>query len=592
MISPGIDAAVFACYNPPSDVVDRIIAVSRAVRMVFVVDDASRTHADELYERLANCDNVTVVTKASNSGIAHSLNLGFVRAMDAGAEYILTLDQDTTVDEGVIALLNGSIDELDAMAPGKWGAVGPGTVNGMRYHRSVAADLCETYEIIQSAAVFSAGALRDVGLADESLVIDCVDTDLCLRLRAGGFGVYVDERIRIAHPIGSGNSIRILGRRVSSTDHSASRRYYIIRNRLLMFRRYGRTEIRWLLISLRRLIVSTILSLTIEQHRLDNLRATGRGVLDFVRGRLGPRPAVRSSDPGNHEPHDGVAVVLVTHNGMTFLREQVDSMLEQVMRPEVIFVVDDHSSDGSREFVVGYVAERGGPRVEIVEGADRTPSSDLFTRIAANFAAGIEAASNYRFIALSDQDDLWESDRLTRQRDRLLSTGALLTVGNGRLIDEEGTPTGLTLRDSFPVLGTWTSASGRLRLRSILRAPMATGAAMMLDRNLVPQGLPIPAGWLHDRWLSLAAAALGALDVDVRPVIRYRVYPAQVVGMRTRTNKPGGQHLSESAARPYRAARKLFDLSVRLRGRAVDPELRRELRLHRLLRTYLSGNVE
>lgn len=592
MTGLNIDVVIFACYNPPAEVIERIVAVSNLVESVIVVDDGSQAPFLSLYKALGNYSNVAVVTKTANMGIAHSVNIGFVRAITAGARFVMTLDQDTIVTERLIESLNLAIDQLEHSEPNRWGVVGPGTVNGMRYQAIGAASLSKTHEIIQSAAVFNVSALDHIGLADESLVIDCVDTDLCLRLRRRGYDVYVDERIQMNHPIGSGNSIRLFGRRVSLTNHSASRRYYITRNRLVMFGRYGRSEKRWLLVSLRRLIVSTVLSLTVEQHRWDNFRATGRGIVDFLRGRSGKLLETPSLASSNDFPCDAVAVVLVTHNGMSYLREQVDSILNQVEAPEVIFLIDDHSGDGSKDFVIDYVAAQGGPPVELVENLDLDSRSDLFTRIASNFAAGLEAASSYRYIALSDQDDVWESDRLRRQRNRLLMTGALLTVGNGRIIDQSGTLTGMTLRQTFPTTCTWMSANDQSRLRAVLRGPAATGAAIMLDSRLMPRAMPIPRGWLHDRWLSLSAAALGVLDLDDHPVIRYRVYPSQAVGTQTRTNKTGLQHLTESVGKPYRAGRKLFDLSVRLRRRASDPALRRELAFRRLLRTYLANNVE
>lgn len=285
-----IDAAVLACYNPPEDVCERIATLAHCVTDVIVVDDGS---ADtRIYERLRPYPNVTVVTKEQNHGIAHSLNIGFAAALAGGARFILTLDQDSGVDEALIGQLTESVVHLERTNPGGWGAVGPGMVGGLRYTRRAASGLGETPEIIQSGAVFTASALRDAGMADESLVIDCVDTDLCLRMRRKGFRIYVDNDVEMPHTIGTGDTVRILGRRVLLSNHRPFRRYYITRNRLIMFRRYGLAEPRWMLLSARRLAVATLLAITVEEDRGAKLSAVRRGVTDFVRGRRGPgRPA-------------------------------------------------------------------------------------------------------------------------------------------------------------------------------------------------------------------------------------------------------------------------------------------------------------
>lgn len=213
---------------------------------------------------------------------------------------------------------------------------------------------------------------------------------------------------------------------------------------------------------------------------------------------------------------------------------------------------------------------------------------DVYTRIAANFSAGIAAASqSHRFIALSDQDDVWCRDRLSRQHARLRKTGAVATIGDGQLIDEFDRVVDETLRDRFPILSDWITATPRARLESILRSPMATGAAMMIDRELTELALPIPRGWLHDRWFSIVATAAARLDVDDHIVIKYRISDQQAVGVRTQVNKAAWRHALEAAKRPEKACRRVRDLN-RLRVIAAGQQMRSALTIPRLMWTYLA----
>lgn len=575
-----IDFAVFACFNPPSDIIDRIAAVALQVSAVVVVDDGSTDIDLSMYDALAAIDNVSVVVEPENRGIAHSLNIGFAAALEAGANSVVAFDQDAIVDDSLIESLARAVRELDRSVP-DWGAVGPGVVNGFTYDGNRNQDLVSTYELIQSAAVFNARALRECGLADESLFIDSVDTDLCLKLRAGGFGVYVDGRIELAHPIGNGRTFDVFGRRLSSTNHSATRRYYMTRNRLVMFARYGRAEKKWCAGAMFWFVVSIVLSITVADHRWATLRATARGMGDFARGRRGPLPGA-----DRRSVQDGIAVVLVTHNGTRYLRKQLESMVAQDVPPDSVYLVDDQSSDGSSEYVADFFAQHSEIPLKVVP-APAQRSSDLYTRIAANFSAGLVAASGFRYIAFADQDDVWEPDRLVRQRCRLEASGALLTAGNGSLIDADGVLTGETLRDRFPVLAEWEAASSVVRLRSVLRESMATGAALMVDRRIVDLGVPIPPGWLHDRWLSLVAGSRDGLDVDDAVVIQYRIYPEQVVGLSGENKVSSWKRIADAARKPYLSVRKVRHLTWQLRRVARDPSIRSELSIHGVLRTYL-----
>ncbi len=165
----------------------------------------------------------------------------------------------------------------------------------------------------------------------------------------------------------------------------------------------------------------------------------------------------------------------------------------------------------------------------------------------------------------------------------------MLTAGNGTLIDGDGVLTGQTLRDRFPVLPEWDQAEPVVRLRSVLQESMATGAAMMIDSRILTVGLPIPAGWLHDRWLSIVAVAEGALDVDSSTVVQYRVYPQQAVGLSGRNGLSGWQRIRSGSGKPLLTVRKVRDLSFVLRNKLSDNAIRSELAVPNVLRIYLGA---
>ncbi|TSD93192.1 glycosyltransferase [Skermania sp. ID1734] len=583
MPGAAIDAAVFACFDPPTEVLSRIQLVAKRIPLVVVVDDGSPGLPQDFYETLAGVPNVVVKHHDRNFGLARALKSGFTAALEQDCRHIVTFDQDTEIGDELLDRLESTVGEVDSDGR-RWGAVGPGRINGFAYDGSDAHALYEATELIQSGAVFNSDALRACGLADESLVIDSVDTDLCLRMRSSGWSVYADARIDMAQPIGNVRVLEFLGRRLVSTNHSAQRRYYMTRNRLEMFRRYRRFDAKWCLRALFWLFVASVLAVTVEDHRWASARAIGAGVRDFVRHRSGPRVAEAEAASAP----DAIAVVLVTHNGAKYIEEQLESIVEQSVLPEAVFLVDDSSHDGTPGLVRDFFADH--PNIRLLEVTAPARSSDLYTRIASNFEAGLRAASGFRFIALSDQDDIWEPDRLARQRGRLQRTGAVMTAANALVVDAGGEPTGETLRDRFPVLADWENADPVEQLRSVLQQSMATGAASMVTNELVEASVPMPYGWLHDRWLSVVAVAMGRLDADDTPVVRYRVYPHQAVGFSGQVGLFGWRRIRDAARKPYINTRKVWDL-MRLR-RMATKETRPEFRVCSVLRTYVDGRPD
>jgi hypothetical protein len=273
------------------------------------------------------------------------------------------------------------------------------------------------------------------------------------------------------------------------------------------------------------------------------------------------------------------AAVMTTHNGERFLRRQCESIFGQELLPAVLIVVDDASTDGSRD-ILRDLAQSAPIPVELIPIASSNVSNRK-SRIAGNVARGLEAASEYGIVVMSDQDDEWLPDRVVRQRDRLLANpGAMLVAGDGILIDDEGRETGGRLRDSFPPPPQWDFLDPAGRMRAALRTPFVTGAASALTIALARLMLPVPPGWLHDRWATLVAVAGDGLVLQGEPVIRYRIHQGQVLGQRQAGIGTGGRRwrqVSERGAGPLEAATRATHVVRRLRPIATDPAVRREL---------------
>jgi hypothetical protein len=213
--------------------------------------------------------------------------------------------------------------------------------------------------------------------------------------------------------------------------------------------------------------------------------------------------------------------------------------------------------------------------------ADGSNISNRKSRIASNVVRGLAAAASYEVVVLSDQDDEWLGDRLARQRDILRNDStAMLVAGDGILIDEAGQEIGGRLSDSFPRPRDWETLDAASRMRAALRAPFVTGAASALTMALVRLMLPVPNGWLHDRWATLVAVASEGLVLQSEPVMKYRIHEGQLLGQRQAEIGAGRRRWAqviERGAGPVEAAARVTQVVRRLRPIATDPCVRREL---------------
>jgi glycosyltransferase involved in cell wall biosynthesis len=107
---------------------------------------------------------------------------------------------------------------------------------------------------------------------------------------------------------------------------------------------------------------------------------------------------------------DGISVIVANYNRASMIGETLRSILSQTRVPDEIIVVDDGSTDESRDVIRAF-----GPRIRLIEQENSGPA------VARN--RGL-AVSNGEFIQFMDSDDLCAHNKLDEQIAALLRTGA------------------------------------------------------------------------------------------------------------------------------------------------------------------------
>jgi len=247
--------------------------------------------------------------------------------------------------------------------------------------------------------------------------------------------------------------------------------------------------------------------------------------------------------------------VLVTHNSQAFLAELLDSVDGQTQPLDQLIVIDDNSTDSTRNIL----SERG-----IIAIRSTSTATDLSTRIAGNFLQGVRHAPPGAIVILGDHDDTWLPNRVEHQSKIMRAfPNAAMLASDGNI---KTTDTNRTLRSTFPVPANWSALSKRQQFTYALKHSIATGGASAVRPSRLPA--TIPAGWLHDRWWSLAAISKNAMVLDSEPVINYRTTPEQQVGLNTQAQHRNTEAwLTHHAKNTGRSIKRSADLALLFTGR-------------------------
>ena len=278
-------AGVTVLYNPGRDVEECIRSYLDGVDTLFVVDNSERPDG-ALVERLSVHSNIRYLRNDGNQGLAHALNRGARQAIAIGATWLLMMDQDSRFAAGAFTAM-----VADAAAVGldqkDWSLFVPRIVHGDDPAPAIVRDrYLPVLTAWTSGSLLSLRCYEDVGPFLESLFIDSIDHEYCLRMRSRGHEIVRLNQIALHHRLGGLATHRLLGRSWSTTHHSPVRRYYITRNRLHVALLYRRNFPDFFRRELKAIASESFKVLLLEKKRWSKLCAMGRGLRDSVRGVL------------------------------------------------------------------------------------------------------------------------------------------------------------------------------------------------------------------------------------------------------------------------------------------------------------------
>jgi rhamnosyltransferase len=287
--------ACVICYRATRSDIEALVSVVAAeTEAVLVVDNSPDTNGDlaSLAER-----NVTYVAMPANHGTAGAMNEAWRRVIAAGADHLVTFDQDSRPPAGMVTALVRSLVRLQR-AGRRVAAIGPVKVDPRtgrplrllrpvrwrkRYAAAESGDVLVDH-LITSGCLVPRTAFEAVGRANEDLFLDYVDIEWCLRARRHGYELICDGRATMPHVIG--DRVVNLGR-WSIPLHDPRRNGLLVRNHLLLWRSPA-MPVPWLLGDLRQVILKLAVHLVVAPRRGDRLMCIGRGILAGLNRRGGP----------------------------------------------------------------------------------------------------------------------------------------------------------------------------------------------------------------------------------------------------------------------------------------------------------------
>jgi glycosyltransferase involved in cell wall biosynthesis len=204
--------------------------------------------------------------------------------------------------------------------------------------------------------------------------------------------------------------------------------------------------------------------------------------------------------------HPLISIVLCTYNGERFIKEQVDSILNQTYSNIELVISDDASTDGTPRILNEYKADQ---KVKLFFQQENTGATK-------NFEFAIRK-TNGAFIAFSDQDDIWLPQKIERLYGAI-ADGSLI-YSDSELIEEQGKRLHKKISDLRNMYSGHETAG-------FVFSNVVWGHALMINSKILPSILSIPDGIPHDIWTAFVATTITGIKYLDEPLTLYRQHAA------------------------------------------------------------------
>ncbi len=221
-----------------------------------------------------------------------------------------------------------------------------------------------------------------------------------------------------------------------------------------------------------------------------------------------------------------IDILLATYNGEKFIKEQIDSILNQTYQDFNLIISDDCSKDGTRDILKEY--EKKDSRIKV-----------FFQSKNLGYVKNFEFLLNEvesEYYMLSDQDDVWLPEKIEKSYNCLIDNKADLVFSDLEVVDRKLN----TTFKSFNDLMKYTKKAKKYedyRLEYLYNC--VTGCTLLTKSKFLKKILPLPNESeyvIHDFWIPLIVSMNGKVKYLNEPLIKYRQHGHNQVGAKTKGN--------------------------------------------------------
>lgn len=212
-----------------------------------------------------------------------------------------------------------------------------------------------------------------------------------------------------------------------------------------------------------------------------------------------------------------VLVLMSSHNGERYIREQIQSIMDQETQYRIDLRIRDDGSDDNTCLIVNDMQRKYANRIDLIRGEQIGYNASFFRLI--------NDASGYKYYALSDQDDVWLPQKIQVACDRLKTENdsiPLLFASTSYLV-----------RDDLKPYGTTRKRIREMFLYNTIIQNICPGHTQVMNNamvQLLKYGISAERIYVYDSWITNMAMLYGKVLFNNDSFAFYRQHKGNQLG--------------------------------------------------------------
>lgn len=223
-----------------------------------------------------------------------------------------------------------------------------------------------------------------------------------------------------------------------------------------------------------------------------------------------------------------IDILLATYNGEKYLKEQLDSILNQSYSNFRLLISDDCSKDTTKNILEEY--KKKDKRIQVFY-------QEKNLGYVKNFEFLLTKVEN-EIYALSDQDDVWNYDKIENTYNKMIEDNSDLVFTDLEVVNENLGTTIESFNDYMLLSRKINKYIDNYQLQYLYNC--ITGCTLMSKKKFLKDIIPIPTDSkyvIHDSWIGLVVSMKGKVSYLNEKTIKYRQHGNNQVGTEKLSHK-------------------------------------------------------